>query len=653
MPKEDWLQFADADALDFQRFISSPRGRGFPADNVFLMVNDKASYQAMRKWMGTTLPRKVQPEDTVYIYVATHGLVESEASRDAYLLAYDSEREDLWSSAFRMKDLADIMQTRLKAKRVLLFADACRAGNLQTVNSTINNYLEAAGAQRAGLLASKPREFSHEGPQFGGGHGVFTYFLLRGLMGAADEDGDKTITLNELIRYVQAQVAAATDKKQNVREFGDIDGGMPLAFSDKPGPSDLKISSRPERGRVQLASLTFRLPQGEDLRAQFERALGEGKLLPPDAPNASDLYRRISAAPGAIADRDDLRDELVIALATAGEKVISDYRRGDQVVVEPGRYERAAALFQRAVELDPEDLENRAKASFLTGRALIAHGRLKEAEAPLRRAIEMEPEAAHSYNALGILEMEQGQYREAIGDFRAAMKRAPRWIYPRSNLGRTLTALGRLSEAEQEFRAALQVGSDLRIGYSYLHYNLAMLYLAQRRPSEAQNQFQQAIALNSRDARSYYHLGVIAQDQGRGQEAQKMFEKAIAADASFTEASVALARLFHSERDHAREMQVLERAAQAPGAAPEALRSIALVFAAHQQFDRAEQLLLRLLGQHPDSPAAFEALGDLHAAQKRLDEAAEDYRQALARTTAADARRELEKKLAAVERKVK
>ena len=192
LPKEEWLEYAHSDASDFYKFITSPRGRAFSPDNVFLLTNEQASFQAIRSRLGSTLAKKIKPEDTVYIFIATHGMVEKEAAREGYLLAHDSDREDLYSSAMPMRELGNIMSNRLKnARRVFLFADACRAGKLGQTQWSVNRYIEDVSKQRGevvGLLASRPNEFSREGKQFGGGHGVFTYHLLKGLMGAADAD---------------------------------------------------------------------------------------------------------------------------------------------------------------------------------------------------------------------------------------------------------------------------------------------------------------------------------------------------------------------------------------------------------------------------------------------------------------------------------
>ena len=110
------------------------------------------------------LARKVKPGDTVYIFMATHGMVEKEAAREAYLLANDSDREDLYSSALPMRELGDIIQNRLKnAGRIFLFADACRSGKLSQLQGSLNRYIEDVSKQRMetmGLLASRPNEFS-------------------------------------------------------------------------------------------------------------------------------------------------------------------------------------------------------------------------------------------------------------------------------------------------------------------------------------------------------------------------------------------------------------------------------------------------------------------------------------------------------------
>ena len=44
-------------------------------------------------------------------------------------------------------------------------------------------------------------------------HGLFTYYLLKGLRGPADTDNDKTITLGELYSYVTTNVSKVSRRK--------------------------------------------------------------------------------------------------------------------------------------------------------------------------------------------------------------------------------------------------------------------------------------------------------------------------------------------------------------------------------------------------------------------------------------------------------
>ncbi len=79
------------------------------------------------------------------------------------------------------------------------------------------------------LTASDNRQFSQEGKQWGGGHGVFTWFLLKGLEGEADYSKDGTVTLGELIPFVSEHVRRNTNNMQCPTIAGKFDPTMPIA----------------------------------------------------------------------------------------------------------------------------------------------------------------------------------------------------------------------------------------------------------------------------------------------------------------------------------------------------------------------------------------------------------------------------------------
>jgi Flp pilus assembly protein TadD len=656
LPKEEWLDYADDDARAFHQFVTSPRGRGFLPENVFLLTNEEASFQAIRSRLGSTLAKKIKPEDTVYIFIATHGMVEREAAREGYLLGYDSDREDLYSSALPMRELGTIMSNRLRtARRVLLFADACRAGKLGQAQGSVNRYIEDVSRQRGevmGLLASRPNEFSREGSQFGGGHGVFTYYLLKGLMGEADADKDNTVTAAEIVSYLQTNVEDATERQQHIRDFGDFEPDTPLAFVDKEAPAGLKLAQRRRRWGVEVASLQGAIPQGVEVLGAFERALDEGRLVNPPGENAWELYQRFEQLPVPETQKEDVQEELLIALATAGDRVLGAYRRGDAVIaLNAANYEEGAQLFGRASELSPDDETLVAKARFMQGRALVERRQFQQGIDVLRQVVMADPDAAYPYNALGIAYMEQQRWNEAIQNFRAASERAEKWIYPRYNLSRVYAALARYRDAEQELRTGIMLAGNLGLRYSYLHYNLGILQLFQGRANEAEQEFRRAIELKPDDAMSYHNLGLIYQRRNNSQEAEANFRRAAGLDPRLVEPRLKLAEVYRQRRDREQEEIALRDAVTADPRSAAAAEALGRFLLENRRLDEAEQTFLQLLGANPQSVVALAGLGDVHTAQGNFAQAAEDYRQAIARATDARVRRDLEQKLRAVERR--
>ncbi len=86
------------------------------------------------------------------------------------------------------------------------------------------------------LTASRDRERSFESAEWGGGHGIFTYYLVRGLEGYADESGDGVVTADELAEYVRRNVREATGGQQNpTSDKGSFDAEMLLSYLPSAG----------------------------------------------------------------------------------------------------------------------------------------------------------------------------------------------------------------------------------------------------------------------------------------------------------------------------------------------------------------------------------------------------------------------------------
>jgi uncharacterized caspase-like protein len=135
-----------------------------------------------------------------------------------------------------MWDIETALKRFIKAKKVVVIADACHSGGIgrsfdiarraargvqvNPISSGIQT-LSKVGEGVAVISASDDRQFSQEGRQWGGGHGVFTHFLLTGLNGGADYNRDSHITLGELIPYLSEQVRRETGNAQSPTVSGN------------------------------------------------------------------------------------------------------------------------------------------------------------------------------------------------------------------------------------------------------------------------------------------------------------------------------------------------------------------------------------------------------------------------------------------------
>jgi uncharacterized caspase-like protein len=237
LPQDLWLQYPDADAMAFSRHLASPRGGAVPRDQMLVLTNEQATTAALRSAFRTFLKTRPGRDDTVYILIAGHGTVDSSG---AYILTYDSDPENLAGTAIPMAELHSLVEEALsKVGHLILLADVCRAATIEgQKTAALGGVLEQIGeapGELLGLMAARPKELSFEGPDFGGGHGAFTWSVLKGLEGAADSNHDGFVTAGELIDFVYTDVPGLTRNKQHARDFGNIEGSTKLSDLSKPG----------------------------------------------------------------------------------------------------------------------------------------------------------------------------------------------------------------------------------------------------------------------------------------------------------------------------------------------------------------------------------------------------------------------------------
>jgi len=235
------LQFADRDAEAIRDFLVDPKGGAIPPENVVYLTNEEATFLKIRSALFDFLT-KPGPDDLVIVYFAGHGTNDFKKRPDNYyLLGYDTDLENLGSTAVPMWDLQAAFERTLQANVVTL-VDACHSGGIgQAVpNMTNQRWIKAGfGQNRAIITASDVDEVSLEGKQWGGGHGVFTYYVLQGLKGSADLHHDRKITVGELFDFVRPHVEQATSGSQTPR----AQPGLARSVVLTPGGSATTASS--------------------------------------------------------------------------------------------------------------------------------------------------------------------------------------------------------------------------------------------------------------------------------------------------------------------------------------------------------------------------------------------------------------------------
>jgi hypothetical protein len=237
------LKYADSDARAIRDFLLRRDGGGFAQSDMLYMENETATTDLVRAALTRFLP-KAGPNDLVFIYIASHGSPDPFDPRKLYFILHDTKVADMPKTALGMPELQELLDHVVRANRVVVFIDACHSAGIsgprlvmgrQLVpqeNNIINLYAGKLSTEtgRAVLTSSDVNEVSQEGPNWGGGHGVFTWALLEGLRGAADMNKDKVVTAGELFNYVSDAVRRETNFSQNPRALAGTNKDLPLSI---------------------------------------------------------------------------------------------------------------------------------------------------------------------------------------------------------------------------------------------------------------------------------------------------------------------------------------------------------------------------------------------------------------------------------------
>ena len=210
------------------------------------------------------------------------------------------------------------------------------------------------------LTASRDRERSFESKDWGGGHGIFTYYVVKGLEGEADEDGDGIVTADELADYARRNVREATKGMQNpTSDRGSFDPKMGLSYipaslrsSNAPPPKDGTLIFETNMDGVELfvdgvsqgvinKSSPLRLP---GLKPGNHTIQGVKQGYEPDGPRDEMVY------PG----RDSTVSLKILIVRRRNKAAVDELDEGLKLYNKGGadNYKKAVARFEKALQID-------------------------------------------------------------------------------------------------------------------------------------------------------------------------------------------------------------------------------------------------------------------------------------------------------------
>lgn len=199
-----------------QRLIDILQARGVPAEQISYLQDQEATLENIQESLTEVLTN-VEDDHLLILYFTGHGDWDSETG-EHFFINYDAkpqDRENYWSVA----SIFDAIGASFYGAGVLLLADCCFSGGL--IDQTKQRSLGIS-------IACITSAYSHN---ISTGQWTFTESLCKGWSGhaAADLDGDGEISLYDLARYVELEMAFVEEQKSMFLTTGDFDPQLQIA----------------------------------------------------------------------------------------------------------------------------------------------------------------------------------------------------------------------------------------------------------------------------------------------------------------------------------------------------------------------------------------------------------------------------------------
>ena len=217
--------YADNDAMVFKDYATEKLG--ISKNRIKILLNDGADERDILLSVQEWLRRSAKPNKSdIYIFFAGHGLA-SHDGNNMYLLPHDGSPRLLEKTAILRDELfSDIKEANPKS--VTVFLDTCYSGETRNEEVLVAGRPVAIIAKEQAIpdgftLFSAASNEQISRPLEEAKHGMFSYFLMKGMEGDADSNNDNEITARELHAYVEQNVVQQSSGSQTPELQGDKD----------------------------------------------------------------------------------------------------------------------------------------------------------------------------------------------------------------------------------------------------------------------------------------------------------------------------------------------------------------------------------------------------------------------------------------------
>ncbi len=202
------VKYASRDAEVMAKYLEHLAG--IPRSNIMVLTNDKVTKSDLEAYLEDWLSRRVTKNSRVFVYYAGHGAPDPQG-KDAYVVPYDGN-PDFPSKLYPLSRMYGALN-KLPNREIVVMLDSCFSGakgrsvaseGARPLVMSVENPSLTVGKVTV-VAASTGSQISSDYDKVR--HGLFTYYLLRGIRGDADIEKHGVVNLGALYNYVRTKVS--------------------------------------------------------------------------------------------------------------------------------------------------------------------------------------------------------------------------------------------------------------------------------------------------------------------------------------------------------------------------------------------------------------------------------------------------------------